>query len=198
MAFYPDYIGRAKGSRNERLQMPHKTALPVVSLDGNTPTPFELRPDTAQMDKLAQELGLNDLRKLRFSGEVAAQGSRDWMLLGRLGATVVQPCVATLDPVTTRIDTDVRRTYLVDLPEPEGEEVEMPEDETLEQLGSHIDLAAVMREALALALPLYPRVEGADLGETTVTEPGAEPLRDEDLKPFAGLAELRDALKNGT
>lgn len=198
MAFYPDYIGRAKGSRNERLQMSHKTALPVVSLDGNTPTPFDLRPNAAQLRALEQDLGLSGLRKLRFSGEIKAQGSRDWVLLARLGATVVQPCVATLGPVTTRIDTDVRRTYLADLPEPEGEEVEMPEDETLERLGSHIDPGAVMAEALALALPLYPRAQGVELGDAVFAEPGVEPLRDEDLKPFAGLAGLRDALKNGT
>ncbi|MBI6629806.1 YceD family protein [Pontibaca salina] len=178
--------------------MPHKTALLVVNLDGNTPTPFDLRPDAAQRDALARELGLSGLRKLRFSGEIKAQGSRDWVLLGRLGATVIQPCVATLEPVTTRIDTDVRRTYLADLPEPEGEEVEMPEDETQERLGSHIDPHTVMAEALALAAPLYPRAKGVDLGEAVFAEPGVEPLRDRDLKPFAGLAELRDALKNGT
>lgn len=175
--------------------MPHKTALPVVSLDGNTPTPFDLRPDPAHMRALAQELGLSGLRKLRFSGEIKAQGSRDWVLLGRLGATVVQPCVATLAPVSTRIDIDVRRTYLADLPEPVGDEVEMPEDETQERLGSHIDPGAVMAEALALALPLYPRADDADLGEAVFAEPGIEPLRDEDVKPFAGLAGLRDALK---
>ncbi len=178
--------------------MSHKTALPVASLDGNAPTPFDLRPDAAQMRALARELGLKDLRKLRFSGQITAQGSRDWVLQGRLGATVVQPCIVTLDPVSTRIDTDVRRTYLADLPEPVGDEVEMPEDDTQEQLRNHIDPGAVMVEALALAVPLYPRSAQTGPGDAVFAEPGVEPLRDEDLKPFSGLAGLRDALKNGS
>ncbi|HHI70111.1 MAG TPA: DUF177 domain-containing protein, partial [Rhodobacteraceae bacterium] len=34
--------------------------------------------------------------------------------------------------------------------------------------------------------------------ETTFSEPGTEPMKDEDLRPFAGLASLRDKLdKNG-
>ena len=36
----------------------------------------------------------------------------------------------------------------------------MPEDDTIEKLGREIDLAAVMIEALSLALPLYPRADG--------------------------------------
>jgi len=50
-----------------------------------------------------------------------------------------------------------------------------------------IDPAAVMIEALALAMPLYPRAEGADLGEAVHAEPGVTPMRDADARPFAGL-----------
>ncbi len=52
-----------------------------------------------------------------------------------------------------------------------------------------------MFEALTLALPLYPRADGADLGEPVFTEPGKRPLTDEDARPFAGLKDLRDRLK---
>jgi uncharacterized metal-binding protein YceD (DUF177 family) len=52
-----------------------------------------------------------------------------------------------------------------------------------------------LAEALALALPLYPRAPGAELGEAAFTEPGKPVLRDEDARPFAGLAHLRDKLK---
>ena len=45
---------------------------------------------------------------------------------------------------------------------------------------------------LLLALPLYPRSENAELGEAVFTEDGVAPLKDEDTKPFAGLAALRD------
>ena len=172
-------------------------AFRVADLPQNAPTPFELTPDAEARAALARELGLSALRKLRFDGRIIAQGKRDWLLEGHLGATVVQPCVVTLEPVTTRIETDVRRLFLAEMPEPEAGEVEMPEDDSIEELGAWIDPAAVMAEALALALPLHPRKEGAELGEAVFTEPGKTPLRDEDAKPFAGLAALRDALKDG-
>lgn len=172
-------------------------ALRVAELPQNTPTPFELIPDAEARAALAEELGIDALRKLRFTGRISAHGKRNWLLVGQLGATVVQPCVVTLEPVTTRIDTEVRRLFLARMPEEDAPEVEMPEDENIEPLGTTIDPAAVMAEALALALPLYPRAEGADLGEAVFTEPGKAPMRDEDIRPFAGLAGLRDALKQG-
>lgn len=179
--------------------MTETQALRVADLPQNAPTPFDLAPEADARAALAEALGLSALRKLRFTGQVEAHGKRDWLLTGRLGATVVQPCVVTLEPVTTRIDTQVRRLFLADMPEAEAEtaEVEMPEDDSIDQLGAWIDPAAVMEEALALALPQYPRKDDADLGEAVFTEPGKEAMRDEDTRPFAGLAGLRDALKQG-
>ena len=52
-----------------------------------------------------------------------------------------------------------------------------------------------MVEALSLALPQYPRKDGVELGQIDYTEPGKQALTDEDVKPFAGLAGLRDAMK---
>lgn len=172
-------------------------ALRVAELPQNAPTPFDLAPEADARAALAEALGLSALRKLRFTGQVQARGKRDWLLTGRLGATVVQPCVVTLEPVTTRIETEVRRLYLAEMPEVETTEVEMAEDDTIDELGAWIDPATVMEEALALALPQYPRKDDADLGEAVFTEPGKAPLRDEDTRPFAGLAGLRDALKQG-
>jgi uncharacterized metal-binding protein YceD (DUF177 family) len=66
----------------------------------------------------------------------------------------------------------------------------MPEDDSTEPLPEIIDLTEVLREALALALPLYPRAPGAELGEAVFAAPGAAPIRDADLRPFAALASL--------
>ena len=46
-----------------------------------------------------------------------------------------------------------------------------------------------------LTLPEYPRAEGAQLGEAVYTKPGHAPMKDEDARPFAGLASLKDQLK---
>lgn len=170
-------------------------AIRVADLDQTRPTGFALRPDAGEMAAIAGALGLLGLRKLSFAGEIAAMGRRDWRLSGTLGATVVQPCVVTLEPVTTRIDVPVRRQYVADFDAPQDAEAEMPEDDSTEPLGTAIDPGAVMIEALALALPDYPRKAGADLGEAVFAAPGVTPMRDEDARPFAGLAGLRAALE---
>lgn len=175
--------------------MPTQDALRVADLAQNSPTAFDLRPDSAGLRMLADQLGLIGLRKLRFVGTLSARGKRDWALSARLGATITQPCVVTLDPVTTRIDIDVHRSFLASWSAPTEEEAEMAPDDSIEPLGTHIDPGAIMAEALALALPLYPRKPGVDLGSAVFTEPGKEPMRDEDARPFAKLANLRDTLK---
>lgn len=175
--------------------MSDSTALRVADLPQNTPTPFEIIPDAAALTALAAELAVPGLRKLRFTGDIRALGKRDWQLRGTLGATVIQDCVVTLEPVTTRIDEKIEINYLAHLETPEEAEVEMTEDESNEPLGSHIDPTEVMVQALALHIPDYPRKDGATLGEAVYTEEGVQPMRDEDTKPFAGLAALRGQLK---
>ena len=73
---------------------------------------------------------------------------------------------------------------------PEGEEIEMPEDDSVEPMPDEIDLAEVATEALALALPLYPRAPGAEFADGLHAAEGVTPLSDADLKPFAGLQGL--------
>ena len=160
---------------------------------------FDLRPDDT--DAMAERLELLDLRKVRFTGSLRPEGSRGWRMDATLGATVVQPCVVTLAPVTTRIDDPVLRRYTPDFDQIRGEDtdreaegVPMPEDDSLEPLPAAIDLKAVMEEALALSLPQYPRADGAELGDARYTEKGVAPLSEADLKPFAGLAALRDKM----
>ncbi len=172
------------------------TAFRVADLHSSRSTRFSLQPDSASLKQIAQELDLLELRKLRFEGDIRAEGKRDWRLEGTLGATVVQTCVITLAPVVTRLDVPVLRRFLAELTpiDDSEEEIEMPDDETIEALGSYIDPAVVMTESLALALPPYPRAEGANLDQTTFTEPGKQAMQDEDTLPFAGLAALRDKL----
>ncbi|MEP2640223.1 DUF177 domain-containing protein [Roseobacter sp.] len=175
---------------------PSPHALRVSELNQNTVTPFALRPDAATLKALATELDLMGLRKLSLVGDIRAQAGRDWRLTAKLGATVVQPCAVTLDPVTTRIDVPVSRQFLAHFEHDTAPEVEMGDDDSTEPLGAWIEPHHVMIEALVLALPLYPRSTDADLGEQVYAEPGVTPMRDEDARPFAGLAGLRDQLSD--
>lgn len=173
---------------------PFSQPLRSATLATRKPTRFDLRPDPAARDWAAGRLGLLGLPSFRFKGELRPEGRKDFRLEGVLEAEVIQPCAVTLAPVTTRLSEPVRRLYLADWVEPEGDEIEMPEDDTQEALPEVIDPGLVALEALELALPLYPRAEGAELEEAVFAAPGTAPLRDEDLRPFAGLAALKARL----
>jgi len=170
--------------------------LRLADLAARKATQFKLMPKPHERAAIAASLGIVGVKKLTFTGEITPVGRTDWELQAKLGATVVQACVATLDPVTTRIDEPVTRIYTADFEEPDENEVEMLVDENVEPLPATIDLAAVMIEALSLALPAYPRSESANLGKAVFTEQGIAPMTDEDAKPFAGLGDLRKALEN--
>ncbi len=168
------------------------------ALSMRKPTRFDLQPDAATRKAIAADLGLLSVAFFQFKGELRPAPNRDFVLEAQLSAWVDQPCVLTLAPVRAEIKEVVKRRYVSDWVEPTGDEVEMPEDDTAEAIPEVIDVGGVAIEALVLALPLYPRATGAELGEVAATPPGAEPLRDADLKPFASLAALKDKMGGGT
>ncbi|MEH6834547.1 MULTISPECIES: YceD family protein [Falsihalocynthiibacter] len=171
----------------------------VADLAQRTETKFSIIPSAAVLKAIAADIDVLTLKKMRFEGKLSARGKTDWALVAKLGATVTQNCVVTLVPVNTRVDVPVQRVFIADHSVFEGEpnedgEIEMHTDETREPLQGVIDLGEIMLEALALAVPLYPRADGAALESAQFTAPGTTPMQDEDARPFAGLANL---LKTG-
>lgn len=162
---------------------PQPERLRVAHLNPRAPNAFSLTPDAGRCAAIAAELGIKEVSRLSFAGDIRAERGDAWTLTGQLRARVTQPCVVTLKPVRTTLHEPVERHYSPHLAQPEGDEVEMP-DERLEPLGQFIDLAAVMIEELALALPEYPRAEGAEL-----SAPPAETPPDT-RRPFEGLDKL--------
>ncbi len=157
---------------------------------------FEVVFDAQQRAEAVEVLELLELQKLRFVGKLTPRGRSDWNLSGTLGATATQACVVTLEPVKTRVDEAVTRVFLSRFEVPEPDSVsEMDDDVESEPLPDQIDLAAIAREALALALPDYPRKEDVALDQAVFTEPGVKPMTDDDAKPFAGLAALKEKLE---
>lgn len=174
------------------------TVLHLAQMSMNKPHPFRIEPDVPDMARMAEELGILALKKVRFEGAMYPEDAENWRLEAQLGATVVQSCVVTLDPLTTRIDEEIIRKFRKDWPgvDTELEEVEMPEDETIDPLVDHIDLKAIMQEAIALALPPYPRNTETPLESAQYAPPGVTPMTDADAKPFAALAKLKDQIKD--
>jgi uncharacterized metal-binding protein YceD (DUF177 family) len=180
----------AQMPETDPVALPYSYPLRVAGLAARKPTRFDLSPLPEERAALAALLGITAIHALRFKGELRPMRQQDYELEARLEAQVEQPCVITLAPVLTELSEPVRRRYLRDYSLPEGDEAEMPEDDSEEPLPAVIDLGAVIAEALALALPDYPHAPGAELGEAVFTEPGQAALRDADLRPFAGLAAL--------
>ena len=166
---------------------------PVRSTDvaGRRDRTFALAPDDATRAKIARAVGALAVERLAFDGRLAPRGRTDVALAGRLVARVRQACVVSLAPVVTELDLPVERLFVADWVEPGPGEVEMPEDDRVDPLPETIDLGAVMVEALALAMPDYPRAPGAALGSAVFAGPGVAPLRDDDTRPFAALKALR-------
>ena len=152
-------------------------------LANRKPTLFTIEPDNAQRARIAADLGIVALKKLRFVGEITPDGTSDWSLSAKLGATVVQSCVISLDPVTTRIDETIGRRFRATLSQPD-----VPA----------LDITDVMIEALSLALPAYPRKSDVKLDQAVFAAPGVAPLTDEDAKPFAGLGALKKSLSQNS
>lgn len=168
--------------------------LRVTQLDGRKTKVIDLQPDAETRGRIAEAFGLSALKKFRFTARLAPFGKHDWELLGEIGATVVQPCAVTLEPVATRIDEPVQRRFLADMPQPEGLEIEMPEDDSLEPLGTQIDISAIALEALSLAIPAFPRAqprEGAAVIALDSRPPGAPPITAQETRPFAALEALK-------
>lgn len=165
---------------------PFSHRLRVAHLNARGPTDLTLEPDDAQRRAIAAQLDISALPQLRMTARLSPAPHGAWELQGQLQARVVQPCVITLDPVETTLDEPVHRIFSPHAASPAGDEVEMP-DPDIELLGQAIDAGAVMVEALALALPDYPRAPGAHLDDPAGDDGDAA---DTTRRPFAGLADL--------
>jgi uncharacterized metal-binding protein YceD (DUF177 family) len=178
----------------EMLEMP-KLPFRMAAVSGKKPLHFNFMPDAAARALIAQSLALLDLPEFAFKGSLAPESRGDVGLSAKMTAVVVQPCAITLAPVRSRLGDDCERRYIRDYQEPDADEMEIGPDDQ-EAMPEIIDIAAIAIEALTLALPLYPRAKDAALSQAVFAPPGVAPLRDADLRPFAGLAGLADALKS--
>lgn len=169
---------------------PRPTRFRTGGLSPRKPTRFRYSPDAGDRAALAADLGLLALHRLDLTGEIRPTGRDELVLEATLTAAVDQACSITLAPVPAKLSETIRRRYVVGLDLPEGDEVEMPEDDSVEPMPEMIDLAEITAEALALALPLYPRAPGVEFSQGLHAADGVTPLSDADLKPFAGLQGL--------
>lgn len=161
---------------------------------------IDFQPAPSELEEIAAFLRVEELAQWRIKGRLVAEPDDVWRLEARMTARLTQACVISLEPVPQKVDERLRRIFVPEETLEQASELDLDpdaEDET-EPYGPSIDLGAVALEALALALDPYPRKADAGAESLVATPPGAEPLTDEALKPFAKLAALREKMEDGS
>ena len=151
----------------------------------------EVSPDADDRAQIAVQLGVTSVDSLHVNLH-AVKFRGGMRVTGRLTATVSQPSVVTLDPVTQHIAEPIDRIFL-----PGGEKpyagpagaeifVDLEGDDVPDHFeGNEADLTDLIVETLALAVDLYPRAAGESLDDL-----GLKPDVVDD-NPFAALKALK-------
>jgi uncharacterized metal-binding protein YceD (DUF177 family) len=170
--------------------------LVLSELSQNKPRRFSLRWEQSQLVDYLDPMDLRSLSKLSITGDIRAEGGKNWRLTADVGASAVQGCVVTMEDVKTRLDVQIQRRYLSDFEAHEAEFVSEEDlDDEAEPIPEQINLLDLALETVSLNLDDFPRKEGIELDPILSAPKGVEPLTDDAVKPFAGLAALKDKLK---
>lgn len=144
--------------------------------------------DAAERAGLARRLAVDAILSLHAETRTARlPGGGAIAVEGRLTAEIVQRCVVTLEPFSSKVTAEFRRTFTTAASPVDREiviDAERDEPEPLE--GDVIDLGEIVAEELALAIDPYPRSPEADAvmraferegGGSATTEPAAATRR---------------------
>lgn len=157
---------------------------------GDAPRVVTIEADEAERTALARRFGLIALDRLSAEVHLHREGQAV-LAEGRLAAAVVQPCVATGDPVPAAIDEPFRLRFLPADLIGDADEIELSEEDcdTIPLDGGLVDVGEAVAETLALALDPFPRSPGADAALKA-----AGVLEEGEAGPFAALKALKDRM----
>lgn len=161
---------------------------------GHAPRDMDVAANEEERAALARRFALTALDRLEAKLQLV-RAEEDIVATGRITAEAVQACVATGEPVPARVDEPFELRFRPETaPGSPDDEVEIGEEELdiLFYDGAMIDVGEAVAQTLALALPPYPRTEGAAaaLKEAGVKDEG-------EAGPFGALAGLKDKLGKG-
>lgn len=141
---------------------------------------------------LARRFGVPAVRRLTARAELAPWGPDGWRVWGVAEAGLVQTCVVTLEPVDTEVAERFERFLAPAARMAEAAAlVGSGAEDALDALSASIDVGEIAAETVALAIDPYPRRAEVSFEGCVQGPPGAEPLTDEAVRPFARLAALR-------
>lgn len=173
-----------------------------VRLDAIGQAPHDLRfaADEAERGALAARFALAALDSLEVELAVRREGTTVYAE-GRISAAVVQSCVATGQPLPSKIAEPFNLRFVPEAEAADQEEIELTDQDcdTLTYSGGAVDMGEAAAETLLLALDPFPRCP--DAGETlrragvvSEDEVGAAPEEEAATNPFAALQALKDRL----
>ena len=169
------------------------------------PEVFSLEVDEESRAALARRFNIPSIESLCAQATVSPVAGA-FHVTGHLKAKIVQSCIVTAEPVTSEIEEDFEgwfadRSQTISFAAAKKEreiqtahsEVEiLDESEDPEPvIGGRIDLGELAAQHLSLAIPPYPRQEGAryDYGDEEEGAREASPLR---KNPFEALKDWKE------
>lgn len=179
-------------SNSSPIEVTKSGIVELAKLDTKQANSFLFVPGKLTQQKMANEIGILGITRLRLSGVIESGPQFDWQLTGQLGATISQECVVSLKSVRNRIAARVVRNYVSDQQRLRaGRDGEIPRDDSIEALTPTINLYEIARETMVLEMPTYPRTKSLTFNGSAENE--GEPLQ----KPFAVLEKLKKNLEDG-
>ena len=151
----------------------------------------ELDASEAERRRVADRIGVTAVHRLGAHAALERTGETI-RARGRLQAAVEQSCVATGEPVESRIDEPFELLFVADPGSRKAdEEIELSAQDcdVVFHDGATIDLGEAIADTLALSIDPYPRSAGA---EAALKDAGV--LSEEEAGPFAALAALKKQL----
>jgi uncharacterized metal-binding protein YceD (DUF177 family) len=151
----------------------------------------EIAAEPPEREALARRFGLVGIAHLAATATVKRISRRLFRVDGSFEADVVQTCVVTLEPFSTRLAQPFSASFGEAGPGLSALVTGLEEDEQPEPIeGGVIDIGETVAQYLALALDPYPRKPGASVPQ----EYGAGEGKGEGPsgnKPFAGLGSFK-------
>ncbi|MEK1887208.1 MAG: DUF177 domain-containing protein [Phyllobacterium sp.] len=142
---------------------------------------------------------LEDVKSFKADLQIVPWKKDGIRIRGKVRADIVQACVVTLEPIETRIDTDIDTLFvpensrLARLPLDEnGELVISAEGPDIPETFSSdtLDAGAIAEEFFELAIDPYPRKQGVEAAPPLTVDVGDD--NDDVAKPVNPFAALKD------
>lgn len=148
----------------------------------------DIAANEAERAALAVRFGLSSIEELRASLRLRRGEDGVVRLAGAYRASVVQTCVATLDPLRDEIEGGIDLRCIPEEASAAREVVVDPAEDVEILSGDSIDMGEIVAQELAVSLDPYPRRPDADPVDQETGDQGTGP--EAAAHPFSALARL--------